>query len=180
MSPFRHPIAKIGTFPIWVSCYYPLLGPTWSRRRCWAAIQLSDHPEPSGRVVHEVHGLNSSAPHSQAAEAAIPCLCKQERKCPTPVRRRLSWTHASWKGHSTRVGADVGDESTDSRSVLRQLRTPSVIRSERRTSVVVRWIDELLCGGYNWVSQFEMPCIITRWTGERWVEQMYRLDGTAC
>ena len=36
----------------------------------------------------------SSAPHSQAAEEAIPHLYKHERKCPTPVRRRLSRTHA--------------------------------------------------------------------------------------
>jgi len=32
----------------------------------------------------------SSAPHSLAAEEAIPHLCKQERKRPTRVRRRLS------------------------------------------------------------------------------------------
>jgi len=32
----------------------------------------------------------SSAPHSQASEEAIPHLYKQERKRPTPVRRRLS------------------------------------------------------------------------------------------
>jgi len=36
----------------------------------------------------------SSAPHSQAAEEAIPHLYKQERKRPTPVRRRLSRTQA--------------------------------------------------------------------------------------
>jgi len=35
-----------------------------------------------------------SAPHSQAAEEAIPHLYRQERKRPTPVRRRLSWTQA--------------------------------------------------------------------------------------
>jgi len=35
----------------------------------------------------------SSAPHSQAAEEAIPHLYKQERKRPTPVRRRLIRTH---------------------------------------------------------------------------------------
>jgi len=40
-----------------------------------------------------VDGL-SSAPHSQAAEEAIPHLYKQERKRPTPVRRRLSRTQA--------------------------------------------------------------------------------------
>jgi len=47
-------------------------------------------------------------------------------------------------------------------------------------SVIVRWTDELLCGGYKWVSRFEMPCIPTRWIGERWVEQVSRLHGTAC
>ena len=34
----------------------------------------------------------SSAPHSQAADEAIPHLYRQERKRPTTVRRRLSWT----------------------------------------------------------------------------------------
>jgi len=54
-------------------------------------------------------------------------------------------------------------------------------RPERSTSVAVdRWIDELLCGGYKWVSWFEMPFIPTCWTGECWVEQMSRLHGTAC
>jgi len=36
----------------------------------------------------------SSAPHSQATEETIPNLYKQERKRPTPVRRRLSRTQA--------------------------------------------------------------------------------------
>jgi len=35
-----------------------------------------------------------SAPHSQAAEEAIPRLYKQERKRPTPVRSWLSRTQA--------------------------------------------------------------------------------------
>jgi len=34
------------------------------------------------------------APQSQTTEAAIPHLCKQEQKCPTLVRRRLSRTQA--------------------------------------------------------------------------------------
>jgi len=84
----------------------------------------------------------------------------------------------SWQGHSSGVGRD---ESTGSRSVVQSFRIPSVIRPERRTFViVVRWTDELLCGRYQWVSQFEMPCVPTRWTGERWVEQMSRLHGTVC
>ena len=54
------------------------------------------------------------------------------------------------------------------------------LRAWRRTYViVVRWNDEL-CGGYKWVSRFETPSIRTRWTGERWVEQVSRLHVTAC
>ena len=68
----------------------------------------------------------------------MPDLYKQERKRPTPVRRRLSRTHAVLgRGYFNRVDADVLDESTESRSVLQPLRIPSVIRPERRTSVVV-------------------------------------------
>ena len=90
----------------------------------------------------------SSAPHSQAAEAAmhhlcqgefldIPDLCKQERKSLTPVRRR--------------------DESTESRSALQPFRIPSVIRPQRRTPVIiVRWTDELLCSKYN--KCFDLRC----------------------
>jgi len=40
-----------------------------------------------------------------------------------------------WQGHSWRVSA--GFESTEPRSVVQPLRTPLVIRPERRTSVVV-------------------------------------------
>ena len=94
--------------------------------------------------------------------------------------------HCSWQGHSRRVGADVGDGSTEPCSVVivQPLRITSVIRPEHHTYVVVvvRWTDELLCGGYKWewVSRFETPCIPTQWAGERWVEQMSRLHGTAC
>jgi len=41
-----------------------------------------------------------------------------------------------------------------------------MIRPPRRTYVVVvRETDELLCGRYKRVSQFEAPCNSTRWTG---------------
>jgi len=126
----------------------------------------------------------SFAPHSQAAELAIPHLYKQERKRPTPVRRRLSRTQAVLGRFAPGcVGAGVGDESTESCRVVRPLCLPLVIRPVCRTYVVVvKWTDEFLCGEHKWVSRFETPCIRTRWTGERWVEQMSRLhgDGTAC
>jgi len=45
----------------------------------------------------------------------------------------------SWVGHSRRVGAGVGDKSTESRSVVQPLRLPLVILdgSERRTYAAV-------------------------------------------
>jgi len=86
----------------------------------------------------------------------------------------------SWEGHFRRMGAGIGDENTESRSFLQPHRIPLVICPERRTYVVVvKWTDEL-CGGYKRVSRFETPCIQTRWTGERWVEQVSRIHDTAC
>jgi len=38
--------------------------------------------------------------------------------------------HYSWKGHSKRVGASVGDESAESCSVVQPLGIPSVIQSK--------------------------------------------------
>ena len=38
--------------------------------------------------------VRSSPPHSQAAEEALPHLCIQERKGPTPAQKRLSRTQA--------------------------------------------------------------------------------------
>ena len=58
----------------------------------------------------------SSSPHSQTTEAAILHLCKQEPKRLTPVRRRLSRTHAVLS--RAIPGVLVGDESTESRSPL--------------------------------------------------------------
>jgi len=65
------------------------------------------------------------------------------------------------------VGAGVRDENAESCRVVRPLRVPLVIRPVRRTYVVVRLTDELLCGGYKWVSRFQTPCFCTRWAGER-------------
>ena len=86
----------------------------------------------------------------------------------------------SWEDHSERVGVGVGDESTESRKVVQPLHLPLVIRPVHRTYVVVFRTDELLYGGHKGVSRFEMPCIRSRWTGERWVEQVSMLYGTVC
>ena len=78
-----------------------------------------------------------SAPYSRAAEEAITYLYKQERKRPTPVRRRLSRTRCSWKVYFRRVGAGVGDESTESCRVVQPLPIPLVIRPQRRPRMLL-------------------------------------------
>jgi len=72
-------------------------------------------------------------------------LCKQERKRPTSSAEEVKPDPRCFqKGHSRRVGAGVGDESTGSRSVVPPLRIPLMIRPERQTSdVVIRLTDEL-------------------------------------
>ena len=62
--------------------------------------------------------------------------------------------------------------------VVRLLRIPLVICPVRRTYVaVVRWTDELLCSGNNWMSRFEVLCINTRWALSGADVQAH---GTAC
>ena len=57
----------------------------------------------------------------------------------------------SWEGHFGWVGGGEGDENAECCAVVRPLRVPLVIRSLRRTYVViVRKTDELLCSGYKW------------------------------
>ena len=147
--------------------FNPLLGRTRSRDRCWAVIRMSHHPEPSGRAVHvEVGGLGIGGQHGRRF-----ALLRHTHK---PQRGHTAFVQAgaemsdtgveavkpeprfAWKGHSGRVDAGVGDESAESRNVVQPLRFPLVIRPGRRTYVIaaVRWIDELLCGGYKRVSRF--------------------------
>jgi len=133
--------------------------------------------------VEQQHGQRSVPmhPHSQAAEGAIIICVSRIGNAHTGAEVGKSDPRCSWQDHSRRVA--VGDESTEFRSVFQPLCIPSVICPECRSSiVVVRWTDELLCGGncVQWVSRFENPCIHTRWTGETWVEQMFRRHGTTC
>ena len=159
------------------------------RGRCCAAIRLSHRPEQSGRAVcggsmdwtvedDMVDSLFCAT--LTAAERAIPHLYRQERKHPTPVRRRLSRTQALLGRVIPEGWVPVSGIEVRSLGVVRPLRVPLMIRPLRHTYVVVvRKTDELLCGGYKWVSRLEAPCSCTRWTGECWVEQVYRLHGTA-
>jgi len=119
----------------------------------------------------------SSAPHWQATEGAIPHLCKQERKRPIPVRRRLSRTQALLG----RVipGRCVPVSKMESRSVLQPLR---IICDPPRAQHSWCCYQMSCCAtGTNGCLDFrQAPCVYTRWVGERWVEQMSRLHGTAC
>jgi len=55
----------------------------------------------------------------------------------------------SWEGHSVELVAGVGDESAESRGVVRPIHIPLAIHPLRSTYiVVVREADELLCGEY--------------------------------
>jgi len=71
---------------------------------------------------------------------AAPLLKRQRGKCPrqVPALRRPCGPMLLLVGPFQEGGADVGDESMEYRSVLQQLRIPSVIRPERHTSVVLR------------------------------------------
>ena len=98
--------------------------------------------------------VRSSAPHSQAAEKAIPHLYKKERKRPTPVRRRLSRTPPLLGRVIPGNGWRCRDKNAEFRGVIRPHPIPLVIRPLCRTyTVVVRWTNEMLCGGYKWVSR---------------------------
>ena len=103
-----------------------------------------------------------SAPHSQAAEEAIPRMYKQERKIPTPVRRGLNRTQALL-GRVT-PGGWVRVSGMKMRSLVGFPSTPHPIVDPPSAphDVVVKWTDEMLCGGYNWVSRFEASCVWTR------------------
>jgi len=182
-------------FIAWASSGNPLLGRTGSRGRCWASIGLSQRPEPSGHAAHEeVDGLDIGGQHGR--RFVLLCHTHRPQRGHTPFVQAGSETsdtgveavqpdlRCSWKSHSRSVVADVGDESTKPRSVVQPLRLRIPSRSTQSTARMLLLLsdklDELLCSGYKWVSRFEAPCICTRWMGERWVEQMSRLHGTAC
>jgi len=171
--------------------YYPLLG----RTRFWAGVE---------QRFNCLIVRNRKAVQSMGDFIALANMIDGLFFCVTLTGRRRGHTHlckhgaemsdtgaesvkpnprCSWQGHSREGGCRCRGwkpESTEFRGVFQPLLITSVIRQDRRTSAyVVSWTDELLCGGYKWVSPFDTPCIPTRWTGERWVE-MSRLHGTAC
>ena len=136
-------------FIVWASCNNPLLGWTKSQGRCWAIIQLSHHPEPSGCAVHgDVDGLDIRGHGRRFVLLHYTQGCRGGHILFVQAGVETSNIGAeadkpcSWKGLSRSVGADVGDESTESRSVVQQLRIPSVISLEHHTFLLLS--DELM------------------------------------
>jgi len=90
---------------------------------CLAALDLGTGVEqPFSRLINQICQIGhlrptwstvcSSAPHSQALERTIFHLCKQERKHPTPVRRRLSRTGVPVSGTKVRSHVVLPNHST--------------------------------------------------------------------
>ena len=161
--------------------FYPLLA-----RRCWAAIPLSHRPEPSGRggsmdwtVEDDMDDGLFCTTLTGRRGGHTPFVQAGEETSDTGAEAVEPDPGSSWESHSGGVCTVVWNWSAESCGVVRPLAfhwwsthcTARMLLSEKT--------DELLCGGYKWVSRFEAPCICTRWTGERWVEQVSRLHGTA-
>jgi len=116
----------------------PLLGCTRSWGRCWAAIQLSYRPEPSGHAVHgEVDGLDIGGHNGRYVFCAtlthhkgghVPFLQAGAEMSDTSAEAVKPDPGSSWVGHSGGVGAGVGDENAESCEAVHPLHIPLVIR----------------------------------------------------
>ena len=143
-------------FVFWPSCYWPPLGHTRSRNRCWAAVTwLSHRPEPSSRA--EVDGLNIGGQHGRRF-----VLLRHTHVCSSRSGNVQHRCGGGWAGPTLlsegsfqEGGCWCQGWKSEFRSVVQPFRLPLVIRPKRRTS------DELLCGEHKWVFRFEAPCICT-------------------
>ena len=111
---------------------------------------MSQHPESSGRAVHdEVGGLDIG----ERGRRLVLRHTHMSQRRPYPLAQTGAETsdsgakavkpdpRCSWESRSGRVSARVGNESTESRKVVQLFRLPTVIRPMRRMNVVS---DELL------------------------------------
>jgi len=146
-------------FIVWASCYNPLLGRTWSRGKCSAAIRLSS-PEPSGHMLHgEVDASDIRGQHARRLVRLhhTQTSCRRGRtpfvwagaETDTGAEAIKPDTSCSGEGHSRRVAAGVGDENAEFRSVLQLLRNCSIGDPPRAPHFccrqmnwwVVRWVQ---------------------------------------
>ena len=143
--------------------FYPLLGHARFRSRCWAAIRLCHRPEPSGRTVcGEVDGLDIGR-HVwrfvllRHRGGHTPFVKAGAETSDTGVEAVKPDPGSSWEGHCKGVCTSIW-KSAESCGVVRLLRVPLKIHPLRHMYVViVREADELLCGGYKWMSRFWLP-----------------------
>jgi len=129
---------------------------TLDLRRCWAAIQLSHHPEPSGHALNgEVDGLDIRGQHgwqfvllchTHRPRGDKPHLCKQEQKHPTPVWRQLSQTHALLGRVIS--GGWVPVMKVQSLIVLSNY--SAFHWWSAQSTALLMLLDELLCSGHKW------------------------------
>ena len=84
----------------------------------------------------------SSAPHSQDAVEAMPHLCIDDRKRPTPVRRRSSRTQAGEGSPIPRGRASTSSKNECRREVLYRHPMPAMIRPSCCTGVQFACISE--------------------------------------
>jgi len=159
------PVLQTTAWPHWIS------GQVLSRHSIVSSSRIVRPCSPwGGRWNEQEHStVWSSAPHSGRRGGHTPFVQAGAETSDTSAEGAKPDRCCTWEGHSGGVGAGDGDENVESCRVVRPLRRTYV--------VVVRWTDELLCGRCKWMSRFEAPCICTRWTGARWVEQMPRLHG---
>jgi len=79
----------------------------------------------------------SSVPHLQATEEAIHHCASRSKNYDIGMEVVKLDYRCSWESQSRRVGARVGDDSTEARSVVQPLHLPSLIHPEHSTHVVV-------------------------------------------
>jgi len=110
------------------------------RTRSWGSLIVRNR-----KTVNEVDGLDIAGPRGQPSVILRHIKSSHVYSVSTQTLKRLGpdaeavkpGSRFYWQGLSTRMESDVGDESTESRSVLQPLRIPSVICPVRCTSVVV-------------------------------------------
>ena len=187
--PIATPSKHLLVFVVWASCSCPLLVPTRSSGAVveqpfdCLIVQNCQAVQPMGRSMdwtvkgNRVDGLFFCATLASRRGGHTPFVQAGVETPDTSAEAVKPDLGCSWEGHSEGVSASVG--KVRSLQVLSNTPSSMVIRPMRRACVVVRWTDELLCGKYKWMSWFETSCIRTWWTGERWVEQVSRLHGTA-
>jgi len=188
------PLWLFETSSMGTSCFelvvQPLLGRTRSLGKCWAAIRLSHRPEPSGHTVHgEIDRSDIGGQHGRRFVLLRHTHRLQRRPYPICTSRRGNVRHrcgGGWAGPSLFLGGSFreggcrclelkcgvlwGCPSTP-HSIGDPPTAPHVCCCQMNWWVVMRRV-QMGVSIWDAVRLHSMD-------GERWVEQMSRLHGTA-